>query len=277
MLLDVPLNAPTLPAPDKSRAKKDELNSSVSSTFPSSVEKVMDVTSTTTPQFVSSKSDDLFAAENVPLAAPMRKTPEKKSADGVVTSPSQRTKEEKKEKEMKKKMRKDTDKEPDLRPKKEQRDRLRKGKQQPQLTGSDQVEADAEVDSKPRNLREAAKAMPRIPKISERNPVPTRDPRLQKPVGESAGFSLSFLSFPGSGQCDDIFDGGASDGGGGGGGVGGSRINRTVRDDDVQVIAFRSGRNATRPRKRPTSPEIQGRYSLGFSRFVSLVLYKYLC
>ena len=64
------------------------------------------------------------------------------------------------------------------------------GKEQMQSGSAEQVDAD--VDMKPRNLREAAKAMPRIPKISERLP---RDPRLQKPVGELTVLNLSFCLF----------------------------------------------------------------------------------
>lgn len=133
------------------------------------------------------------------LGSPKRgssKSPDKKPSLDVSGSPgAHKVKEEKKEKESRKKMRKDADKE-----KKERGDRFRKGKEQSMQSASDQVEAD--VEGKPRNMRDVAKAMPRIPKISERNPVGTRDPRLQNQVGEFNVLSPLFLFYSSRRRCE---------------------------------------------------------------------------
>ena len=205
------------------------------------------------------------------LGSPKRgssKSPDKKSSIDVGGSPGggHKVKEEKKDKEGRKKMRKDVEKE-----KKERGERFRKGKEQSMQSASEQMEA--EVEGKPRNMRDVAKAMPRIPKISERNPVGTRDPRLQNQVGESNVLSpLSFCSiFLGAGGNEDEFHGAdattasvvGGGGGDGGGGGGLCKMNSTLsKEDDVQILAsFRSSRNnSSRPRKRPHSPGIQGPY-----------------
>jgi len=190
------------------------------------------------------------------------KSPDKKPSLDVGGLPGgHKIKEEKKDKESRKKMRKDGDKE-----KKERGERFRKGREQ----SSDQVEA--EVEGKPRNMRDVAKAMPRIPKISERNPVGTRDPRLQNQVGEFNVLSpLSFCSILlGAGMNEDEFPSADATSGSvvGGGGGGLCKMNSTLsKEDDVQVLAsFRSSRNnSSRQRKRPHSPGIQGPYSFSSS------------
>ena len=127
------------------------------------------------------------------------------------------------------------------------------------------------------SLRDAAKAMPRIPKISQRHPSSTatgpsapqsRDPRLTmlKPSqGESANLSSFFflsLCFPGAGNTNILTkdEHKGLDNVGGGGKIG----NALPSEDDIQLVAaFRNVRNNVgRPRqshnKRPPSPGIQG-------------------
>lgn len=127
------------------------------------------------------------------------------------------------------------------------------------------------------NLREAAKAMPRIPKISQRHPSATgpsapqsRDPRLMmlKPSqGESTNLSSFFflsLFIPGAGHTHnltkDVHSGLDIVGGG-------KNCSALASEDDIQVVAaFRSNNvrnNVGRSRnshnnKRPHSPGIQG-------------------
>jgi hypothetical protein len=180
------------------------------------------------------------------------------------------------------------------RPKAKDSARARKGKEQQQpetvivleaepgkgTSGEDEVVVvGGRVAPQLRNhpsLRDAAKAMPRIPKISQRHPSSTgtgpsapqsRDPRLTmlKPSqGESANLSSFFflsLCFPGAGNTHILtkeehkgFDN-----------VGGGKIcNALPSEDDIQLVAaFRNVRNNLgRPRhshnKRPPSPGIQG-------------------
>ena len=189
-----------------------------------------------------------------------------------------------------KKSRKDSDKE-DGRSKAKDSSRPHKGKDQQESvlegevkgpSGEDEVvvvggRAAPQVRNQP-NLREAAKAMPRIPKISQRHPSATgpsapqsRDPRLMmlKPSqGESTNLSsLSFFSLfvPGAGHTHnltkDVHSG--LDVIGGGGKIGSA----LASEDDIQVVAaFRSNNarnNVGRSRnshnnKRPHSPGNQG-------------------
>jgi hypothetical protein len=127
------------------------------------------------------------------------------------------------------------------------------------------------------SLRDAAKAMPRIPKISQRHPSSTgtgpsapqsRDPRLmmlKASQGESANLSSFFflsLCFPGAGNTHILT---SKDEHKGLESVGGGKIgNALPSEDDIQLVAaFRNVRNNIgRPRhshnKRPPSPGIQG-------------------
>lgn len=125
-------------------------------------------------------------------------------------------------------------------------------------------------------MREAAKSMPRIPKLSQRAPLSSssttsslpansRDPRMLKQVqqGESynssnlAFFSLSLSGTPFSTHLGIPFGDTGGTGVGGGGG-------KMVNEDDVQVVADyrvpsrRSRNNNNKNSKRPPSPGIQG-------------------
>lgn len=195
-----------------------------------------------------------------------------------------------------KKSRKDSDKE-DSRHRMKDSSRPRKGKEQlqqsvisePDPTKDQSADGDDEVvvvggraapqSRNQPNLREAAKAMPRIPKISQRHSSATgastphsRDPRLMmlKPnQGESTylSFFIFCLFIPGAGHSHNL----TKDGHNGleiigGGGCGGGKLGSAIASqDDIQVVAaFRTVRNhASRLRnihnnKRPPSPGIQG-------------------
>ena len=141
-------------------------------------------------------ADDMAIDEIVPpkpptigsLAALNRRSnsPEKRVAPAMEPS---KTPPAKKPKEDKPKDKRKGDKEAEPR-KKERGDRFRKAKEAD--NGVDEARAE---ENQSRNMRDAAKSMPRIPKLSERKSAPTRDPRLQKPVGEFCHFQRSFFIF----------------------------------------------------------------------------------
>ena len=121
------------------------------------------------------------------------KTPEKSSG-----SPSKKFKEDRSAKDKEKRKRKDSSSSNGGNIN-NNKDRPRKGKE----SGGD-VEEDRGVEEadgqppKPRNLREAAKSMPRIPKISDRSAAAApRDPRLQhkQSAGECRFYRRIFIFF----------------------------------------------------------------------------------
>jgi len=186
MLVDVPLSSDLIALnATKSRVKKEEMHSmfpAVSSTCTTGdflqIDELMDVS---TGGKITEERCTVLKEENATckLTSPKRsssKSPDKKSSsslDHSISPNHKNAKEEKKDKDKDKESRKGSKAEW------KKKYLARKGKEQMQSGSAEQVDAD--VDMKPRNLREAAKAMPRIPKISERLP---RDPRLQKPVAE---------------------------------------------------------------------------------------------
>ena len=195
------------------------------------------------PVTVSTTSLNVPSREHLPIS-PLGRTPEKRSSDK--RSPEKRGSEKKsrdrdKEREpSRKKSRKDSENEDSSSrsSSKKEKDRSRKGKEQTEIGGmavmaevtksmkvadeDDEVMVVAASKGSGPTMREAAKAMPRIPKLNRGGPTapPTsasvpppggvnRDPRMLKPVqqqhGESNTFSslvlLSFFSLlPGAGQ-----------------------------------------------------------------------------
>ena len=173
-----------------------------------------------------------------------------------------------------KKSRKDSDREDSGRSRKDSsRSRKEKGKEPHRRRSTEEAEPTGDVTvvaEVPRpTLREAAKSMPRIPKLSQRSEPAggrgappssgagvsdsalmsgfSRDPRMLKQVGEcqpfskTSFFSLSLL-FPPDPQLL-IHPGEDSFGGGGGGGT-------TNNEDDVQVVADYATRSPGRRSSR---------------------------
>lgn len=253
-----------------------------------------------TPPDMSVEDEIIIPQPQITLSSPpsthsSSRSPDKKSDPRKEKKDRDKERDKDRDREPgRKKSRKDSDKE-DGRGKSKESSRSRKGKEQQQqpesvvvseaepvkgAPGDDEVVVVGGRTAPPSrnqpNLREAAKAMPRIPKISQRHPPSSttgpsaphnRDPRLmmlKSNQGESANLSLSFfcLFIPGAGHSPNVTK---DEHNGHVVGGGGKISSAHPSEDDVQVVAaFRNVRNNIgRSRnshniKRSPSPGNQG-------------------